>query len=117
MSVTIEDLKPKNFKVKIKGLELESKPLRLSHTLLLAKIGNIFQNPDKSTKEQIKQAEADMDEVLSEIIPELKDIQVEASVALDLITQLMEHVQPSDNSELKEKGVSFDADPKVPRTG
>lgn len=117
MPLTIEDLKPKNFKVKLKGVELESKPLRLSHALMVVKLSEIFQNPDKATKEQIKQAEADMDELIAELIPDLKDIQLDINSTSDLITELMNHVQPSDNKELTDKGVKFDADPKAQRTG
>ncbi len=44
MSNTIEDLKPKPFKIVVKGVTLDSKPLRLSHALTIAKIGNVFQD-------------------------------------------------------------------------
>lgn len=117
MPITIEDLEPKNFKINLKGLELDSKPLRLSHALMAAKLGNIFQNPDKVTKEQIKQAETDLDELIGELIPELSNKKLGMSTTLELLTQLMEHIEPADNKELREKNVKFDTDPKVPRTG
>lgn len=113
MSVSIDDLQPKPFKVTIKGLELECKPPRLSHTLTLAKLGNIFQNTDKASKQDIVQAETDLDEVIGELIPELKGVNLDMSSTLDLVSQIMENIQPSDNKELEEKGVSFDTDPKA----
>lgn len=113
MGVTVEDLKPKNFKVTVKGVELESKPLRVSHALVIAKIGNVFQDSKNASREDIKQAEADMDYVIGELIPELADVELDMTATMQLIEQLMEHVEPSDNAELKEKGVKFDSDPKA----
>ncbi len=117
MGLTIEDLKPKNFKVKIKGVELDCKPLRMSHTLIVSKIGEIFQNINISTKKEIKQAEVDMDEVIAELIPELDGVKLDMESVLELITSMMESIQPSDNKELKEKGVAFDTDPKAEGNG
>jgi len=117
MALTIEDLKPKSFTVNIKGVELQCKPLRMSHTLIISKVGEVFQNINTATKDQIKQAETDMDEVVGELIPELKDIELDMNATLDLITQMMEQVQPADNKELNDKGVSFDADPKAEKIG
>lgn len=117
MSLTIEDLKPKNFKIVVKGVVLESKPLRLSHALTIAKIGNVFENTDKVTKEEIKQAENELDEVIGQLIPELDGAQVDISTALPLIEELMKNVEPADNKELREKGVKFNADPKAQEIG
>jgi len=114
MSLTVEDLRPKPFKVKVQGVELESKPIRLSHALIIARVGNSFQDSSLS-KEKLKQAEADMDEVLTELIPELKGIELDLPTTTELIEQLMEHIEPSESKELKDKGVSF-GDPKVPKT-
>lgn len=113
MSVSVDDLRPKPFVVTVKGVELQCKPLRLSHALSVAKVGNVFQSPEKSSTEQIKQAEKDMDTLIEELIPELKGIELDVSSILELITQLMEQIQPEDNKELEEKGVSFEADPKA----
>lgn len=113
MPLTIEDLKPKPVKIKLGGVELESKPLRLSHGLVVAKIGNVFQNTDKATREEIKQAEADMDEVIGDLIPELRGIELDMSTTMELIEQLMGSIEPADDKQLKDKGVKFDSDPKV----
>ena len=113
MSVTIDDLKPKNFKLNIKGVELESKPLRLSHALSIAKIGNVFQDTKNASRDDIKQAEVEMDEVIAELIPELAGVPLDMAATMQLIEQLMEQVEPSDNRELKDKGVKFSSDPKV----
>ena len=34
-------------------------------------------------------------------------------ITVEVITQIMENVQPSGNKELADRGVSFNADPKV----
>jgi len=54
MALTIEDLKPKSFTVNIKGVELQCKPLRMSHTLIISKVGEVFQNINTATRDQIK---------------------------------------------------------------
>lgn len=117
MSNTIEDLKPKSFNVTIDGVVLQSKPLRLSHALTIAKIGNVFQNTAEASKADIKQAEVDMDEVIAELIPELSGVDLNLKNTISLIEQLMGEIEPADNKELREKGVSFDADPKAKVTG
>lgn len=117
MALTIDDLKPKKFKVTVKGVELECSPLRMSHTLVVSKVGDIFNNIGDATRAQISQAEKDLDEVIGELIPELKDIQLDMQATIDLITEMMENVSPSDNKELAEKGVTFDTDPKVEKAG
>lgn len=117
MAINLEDLKPKTFKVKIRGNEIDCSPLRLSHALAVAKIGNVFQNPAEYNKEQIKQAEADMDDVIGELMPEIAGIKLDISNTIDVITQMMGQIEPSDNKELREKGVKLTADPKAERTG
>lgn len=110
---TIEDLQPKPFKITLKGVELLCAPPRLSHTLILAKVGNIFQNSKDATKDEMRQAESDINEVVGELIPDLKDVQLDMNATLELITQLMDNIQPSDNKELKENKVEVNTDPKV----
>lgn len=117
MGLTIEDLKPKSFKITVKGVELECSPLRLSHALTVAKLGEVFQNSKDATKAQIAQAEVDMDEVISELIPELKGINLDISSVIEIITLMMETIQPSDNKELDEQGVDISNDPKAPKIG
>lgn len=113
MSVTLDDLRPKEFNITVKGVELTSKPLRLSHALIVAKLGKVFESPDNASTEQIKQAQADIDGLIGELIPELEGVELDMSSTMELVTQLMNHVQPSDNKELQDKGVSMDTDPKV----
>lgn len=118
MGLTVEDLKPKSFTVTIKDVELQCKPLRLSHALVVAKIGNVFQDAAKATKPEIKQAEKDMDELVAELIPELMGTELDMSATMELIQQLMDNIAPSDNKELAEKGVKFNTDdPKEKKIG
>lgn len=115
--LTIDDLRPKEFTINVKGVELRCKPPRLSHVLTISKVGQVFQEPEKATADAIKQAEIDMDSVIGELIPDLKGVQVDVSATLEIITQLMEQVQPTDNKELADKKVQFDTDPKVQGIG
>ena len=117
MSITIDDLRPKNFIISVQGLELDCKPLKMSHALIMAKLGDVFKNPKSATKDDIRQAEADLEEVIGELVPQLKGVELEMSVLMDVMTQMMEHVQPSDNRELKDKGVTFDEGPKAETAG
>jgi len=115
--IRVQDLKPKPFTVTVKGVELESKPLRLSHALTIAKIGNVFQDTANASQSDIKQAETDMDSVIEDLIPELKGVSLDMQSTIELIGQLMGEIEPSDNKELREKGVAFDTDPKAGVTG
>jgi len=124
MSVTVADLQPKPFKVsiKVKGtdekVEVDCSPLRLSHALQVSKIGNIFNDSANTTPQQLKQAEEDMDVVIAELMPELKGIKLDIGAIMEVIEQLMASVQPSDNKELREKGVNLEgSDPKTSKTG
>jgi hypothetical protein len=117
MALTIEDLRPKPFKINIKGVEVDCKPPRLSHMLVISKVGEAFQNISTASRETIQQSEKDFDWVVSELIPELKDIELDMQSVIDIITQVMEQVQPEENKELADKGVKFDTDPKAEKIG
>lgn len=118
MALSVDDLKPKPFKVNIKGVELTSKPVRLSHAMRIARVGNVLENAQEATTEQIKQAQAEIDEVFAELIPELEGKELDMSVTIDLIKALMETVEPSENKELKENNVEVgNTNPKAQKTG
>lgn len=117
MSINVQDIIPKNFKIKIKGNEIDCKPLRLSHALAISKLGDVFQNPKSYSTDQIKQAEIDLDNVISELVPELAGLQLDVGTIIEIITQMMTQIEPADNKELREKGVKLNADPKAERTG
>ena len=117
MSIGLSDLQPKPIQVTIKGVELTSKPLRLKHALTLAKIGAVFEDASKATSQEIDRAQAEVDSVFAELIPELKDIELDMSATMELLQQLMSNIEPSENKELNESGVKIDSDPKVQVTG
>lgn len=117
MALTIEDLKPKNFKIKVKDVEVECKPPRLSHTLVISKVGQTFQDVQKASREDILQAESDFDWVVGELIPELKGIDLDMQAIIDVITQIMEQIQPEESKILADKGVNFDSNPKAEKIG
>jgi len=117
MALTIDDLKPKPFTVNIRGVEVECKPLKLSHTLELTKIGRIFEAPEDYAKTDYKNAETDFQKMVTELMPELKDIEVDAKLAQPILEQMLDSIEPTDSKALKEAGVKFDKDPKVPKTG
>lgn len=116
MSVSIDDLQPKKFKIEIKGVELEVEPLNLSQMLIVANAGKVFQ-AENPAKEQIISAGRDMQEILDEVIPELKGKKLSGQTTLDLIGKIMNSVEPDDNKELNERGVKFDVDPKAGKIG
>lgn len=113
MALKISDLQPKPFTVKLGEQETECAPLKLRHIFILNKLGSVFQNPETATREQIEEAEADFNYVVADLIPELKDVNLPIDMMMDLITQMMETVNPTENKELAEKGVSFDTNPKA----
>ena len=117
MALTIADLQPKDFKINIKGVELNCKAPKLSHMLVLSKVGELFQNIKEAKREDILAAQGDFDWVVSELIPELNETQLDMQSSIDLITQVMAQVQPQESKELAEKGVSFDTDPKAEKVG
>lgn len=117
MSLTVQDLQPKNFTIKVKGVELDCKPLKLSHTLLVASVGDIFNNLSTSTPESIKKAEAEINSVIADTIPSLKDIELDGATTMEIITQLMQSTVPSDVKYLDENGVKLNASPKAEKVG
>lgn len=117
MSVSLKDLQPEKIKVNIKGVELESKPVRLKHALVMAKVGSVFENPKQATLQDIERAQSDIDNVFEELIPELKGIELDISSTTDLLSQLMSTIEPDDNKVLSESGVKIDSDPKAQEIG
>ena len=113
MSVSIDDLKPKTFKVTVRGVELDCKPVRLRHALILAKVGNIFENAKSATESDIEQAQKEVDKVFDELLPQLAETELDMEVTMALLEQIMGQIAPDDNKELKEKGVQVDTDPKA----
>lgn len=113
MALNISDLQPKSFTVKLGEQTTECAPLKLRHIFILNKLGTVFQNPESATREQIEEAEADFNYVVGDLIPELQGVNLPIDMMMDLITQMMETVNPTENKELADKGVSFDADPKA----
>jgi hypothetical protein len=117
MALTVQDLQPKDFKINVKGVELTCKPPKLSHMLVLSKVGNLFQDINSASRENILSAQSDFNWAISELIPELQDIDLDMQSTIDIITEIMKQVQPEENIELEQKGVKFDTDPKVEKVG
>jgi hypothetical protein len=105
---TLNDLQPQKFTVEIRGVILQCSPLRLSHALIISKIGKVLQEPENVSVAEIKQAERDMDEVINELIPELKTVHLDMMDTVSLITQMAEGITPEDSKFLDEQGVKFD---------
>lgn len=110
---SLDDILPKSFTININGVELECKPPKLSHAMLLAKTSKVFQDIDNSSVEQIREVQKTVDAVFEELVPELKGRSLDMDITIEVITQIMEKLQPSDNKELTDRGVNFSADPKV----
>jgi len=118
MSLNIDELKPKAFKINLGGEETDCNPPKMSHLFMINKIGSVFKDPEKATKDQIFEADQYFTELISDLIPELKGADIDIQYKLDVLTQITEHITPADNKELVEKGVSFDSSsPKVETAG
>lgn len=117
MSLTLEDLQPKEKEITINGVQLIAKPLKLSHALILTQLGEIFQNPKNASVDEIKKAEKNVENLIGDVIPELSGKELDMDTTIKIISELMKTIQPSDNAELIEKGVSFNADPKAEKIG
>lgn len=117
MALTIEDLKPQSFTITVKGVDLTCKPPRLSHILVISKVGEAFKDVNKLSRKEIAQTQEDFDWVIDELVPEIAGIELEMQESVDVLTQIMEHISPAENRELTEKGVSLGVDPKVEKIG
>lgn len=113
MSVSIDDLKPKTFKVIVNDVELVCQPVRMKHALILAKVGNTFENASNASDSDIDKAQEQVDKVFGELIPEINGMDLDMQVTMSILEQIMEHIAPDDNKELSEKGVSLGKSPKA----
>lgn len=109
MSLNIDELKPKKFMITLGGQETECNPPKMSHLFMINKIGTVFRDPEKATKEQIVEADQYFSELVTDLVPELKGEDIDIQYKLDVLTQITERITPADNKELAEKGVSFDS--------
>ena len=117
MTATIEDLKPTPFKITVRGVDLECKTIRLSHAMIIASVGSIFNDIKNSSVDDIKRAETEMIAIIPEIIPSLKDIELDGITIMDIITQLGPHMKPTDVEFLEKNGVKINDDPKAEKAG
>ena len=116
MSLSLEDLRPKNFTITIQGVELECKPLKLSHTLTMASISDIFSNLKDSTPESIERADKEIQSLIADIIPSL-NFELDGATTMEIITELVNSTTPSDVEYLNKNGVKLDASPKAEKVG
>jgi hypothetical protein len=117
MALSIDDLIVKDTIIDVEGVKLNCKPPKMSHLLVLNKIGEGFKNISNLSREEIISLENDFEWVINDLIPELSGKVLQIQVMLDVITQIMEQVEPEENKELAEKGVKFDTDPKAEKIG
>jgi len=117
MSLSIDDLRPKNFTITVKGVELECLPLKLSHTLTIASIGNVFENISGMTYESSKKLDTDIRRLIDEVIPSLQDKEIDGMTMMDIITKIGEGSMPSDVEFLDKNGVELNVDPKAEKAG
>jgi len=117
MGLTIEDLKPKDFKITVKGVELDCKPLKLHQTLMLGSISDTFSNLSKSSEQDIAKANKEVMAIINEAIPELDGIELDGATILSIMTEIAEHTQPSDDKYLKDNKVTGTQNPKAEGAG
>lgn len=120
MSVGLNDLQPKPFKVKIRDQEYNCNPIKLSHRLIIGRIQPLFTAMESMANEQeveissdkIMELENDLDNLIGSLIPELKNITLNIEDLAELLTQIMESTIPEEAKELKEMNVEVSKDPK-----
>lgn len=112
MSITANDLSAQPFTIVIRGHTLTSNPVKIRHALIMAKLGSVFNNLTDATEDDIEKADKKFAEIIEELIPELKGIDLDMQTTVDILGELMSSMEPSDNKELREAGVTFD-DPKA----
>lgn len=112
MAITIDDLKPKSFTIKLSNQEVICKPLKLHHALIMQRIGAVLQDPN-TNKEKLLTAEQDFNEVVSELIPELADVELDLNLTLQLLEGMMSSLETAEMKELNDKGVDLKSDPKA----
>ena len=121
MSIASNDLQPKPFNINIKGNDYKCNPLRMSHRIIIAKISPLFaqfeiiangQEIEMST-EKIFELEKELDLLINNLIPELKNIELNIEDLANLIGLLMDSILPQESQDLKDAKVEVNNDPKV----
>lgn len=119
--MTIDDLQPKGFKIKIRDTEYDCKPLRLSHKLILDKLKPFFQDIENAANEKelalsakdLISMESEIDVLIGDLIPTLSNITLGMEDLADILVQMINSVLPTEVQELKEAKVEVNSDPKV----
>ncbi len=101
MGLTVEDLKPKSKKIKVKGVELTRKPVRMRHALAIARLSDVFTNPANYSEQQTEEAEAELERIIGKVVPELEGVELDASTTMEVIEAIMSDIEPSDNRNSK----------------
>lgn len=110
------DLQPKNFKVTIKEKEYDCKPLRMSHRLIIAKIQPLFDQfaviskgeKIELTAEEMIMLEKELDVLISDLMPALRNVTLNIEDIADVINQLLDSVMPEDAKKLRDAKVNIE---------
>lgn len=118
--MSINDLQPKPFKIKIKDNEFNCKPIRMSHRLIMAKITPLFKAMEdvangkevELSSKQMIELEKELDVLIGDLIPQLSNITLEIEDIASVFEQIMDSTLPEDVKEMKDAKVQ--TNPKAP---
>ena len=120
--MTANDLQPKPFNIKVQDKEYLCKPIRMSHRLILARLTPFFKQfenagngePIDLTAQQLLEFEAELNVLISDLIPALAGLTIEMDDIAEILSQIMNNILPDESKELKEAKVEVQNDPKAP---
>lgn len=111
--IDLDALAPKPRKLKFGGNVIELQPPKTRNVLRLGFLGQKMTDMDSLTNEQTDQLIADLEAEIKEVVPELKDAQLNASQLMELLTVIVEMGMPNQADELKKRGITVDSQKKA----
>lgn len=111
--IDLDALAPKPRKLKFGGNTFELLPPKTRNVLRLGFLGQKMTDMDSLSTEQTDQLIADLEAEIKEVVPELKDAQLNASQLMELLTVIVEMGMPNQADELKKRGITVDSQKKA----
>lgn len=122
MSVTANDLQPKQYKITVQGKDYIGKPLRMSHRLILTRLTPFFKQFENAStgKEinlnatQLLEFENEIDVFIQDILPSLSGVTLSFEDISEILVQVMNSIMPEESKQLAEAKVEVQTDLKAP---
>lgn len=110
----LDALVPNKEKVKFKGKTIQVEPPSTEQIVRLMKVSSKFRGLESGDFESVEASDFDeLANVLTEIIPELKEEKLNLSQVMGLVGVVMKMAMPGESEELDKKGIKVDIDPKA----